>query len=58
MAKHILYCVVCQRYTMQPVCLCQQKTTERKPAKYSLQDKYGQYRRAAKQEDRMKEGFL
>ena len=58
MAKHILHCVVCSRYTMKPLCVCGGKAIEHKPAKYSPEDKYGQYRRAVKQEERKREGFL
>ncbi|MFA6887902.1 MAG: nucleolar RNA-binding Nop10p family protein [Candidatus Woesearchaeota archaeon] len=58
MAKHILYCSTCQRYTMQPVCTCGEKTAERKPAKFSPEDKYAQYRRQVKQEQRKKEGLV
>jgi len=58
MAKHILYCSSCQTYTMQPTCTCGKKTAERKPAKYSPEDKYAHYRREAKAMQRKKEGLV
>jgi len=43
---------------MQPICTCGEKTAERKPAKFSPEDKYAQYRRQAKMEQRKKEGLI
>jgi len=47
--KHIMKCVVCNSYTMQ-LEHHGQKTIEAKPAKYSPEDKYGEWRRKAKKE--------
>lgn len=59
MAKHIFYCSKCQEYTMKQQCLkCSQKTAERKPAKFSPEDKYGQYRREVKAGQRKIEGLI
>ncbi|MEK6921397.1 MAG: nucleolar RNA-binding Nop10p family protein [Nanoarchaeota archaeon] len=58
MAKRLLFCVKCQRYTMKQVCSCGEKTAEKKPAKFSPEDKYAHYRRAAKEERRKKEGLV
>jgi len=43
---------------MKPVCTCGAKTGERKPAKYSPDDKYAQYRREVKSVQRKKEGLV
>ncbi|MBI5002756.1 ribosome biogenesis protein [Candidatus Woesearchaeota archaeon] len=58
MAKHIMYCSACKTYTMKSLCTCGAKTGERKPAKYSPDDKYAQYRREVKSEQRKKEGLV
>lgn len=58
MAKHIMYCASCKTYTLKPVCSCGEKTGERKPAKYSPDDKYAHYRREVKSEQRKKEGLV
>ena len=47
--KHIMKCVN-RHYTMKEACPeCSQEAREAKPAKYSPEDKYGKYRRIAKQ---------
>ena len=57
--KHILKCPKCGQYTMQEKCpKCNEKTVNPKPAKYSIEDKYGEYRRKAKKEDLLKKGLL
>ncbi len=43
-----MYCMHCEKYTLQSVCSCEEKTAERKPAKYSPEDKWGKYRREVK----------
>ena len=49
--KHIYKCEKCNVYTMNEVCSkCNSKTTNPKPAKYSIEDKYGKWRRKAKLE--------
>ncbi len=45
----ILLCKNCGRYTLEKLCpKCKLETISIKPAKYSLEDKYGYYRRLAK----------
>ncbi|MBI2651002.1 ribosome biogenesis protein [Candidatus Woesearchaeota archaeon] len=46
--KSILKCESCGRYTMKEACLCGKKALTPKPAKFSIEDKYGNYRRKAK----------
>ncbi len=44
-------CPDCDRYTLDEVCLNCGRSTERAgPARYSPEDRYGQYRRALKKE--------
>lgn len=57
MTEHILYCIKCKEYTMKEEC-CGKPTSERKPAKWSPEDKYGSYRREAKKEMLKEEGLL
>jgi H/ACA ribonucleoprotein complex subunit 3 len=57
--RHILKCVKCGNYTMEEKCpKCGSSATNPKPAKYSPEDKYGDYRRKAKKEQLVKEGLL
>lgn len=52
MANHIYKCNNCKTYTLKTVCPnCSNPTISPKPAKYSPEDKYGIYRRKAKQHD-------
>lgn len=45
----ILYCKKCHKYTLEECCpKCGEKTTDPRPAKFSIQDKYGHYRRLGK----------
>tara|TARA_Y100000310_G_scaffold241784_1_gene245893 strand:+ start:58666 stop:58839 length:174 start_codon:yes stop_codon:yes gene_type:complete len=46
--KTIMKCEKCGRYTMKDVCVCKGKSLTPKPAKFSVEDKYGSYRRKAK----------
>jgi len=46
--RHILKCTKCQSYGIVEDCSCGAKRLEPKPAKYSPEDKYGNYRREAK----------
>jgi len=47
--KKILKCSKCSKYTMKEICPdCKTKTINPKPAKYSIEDKYGKYRRIAR----------
>jgi H/ACA ribonucleoprotein complex subunit 3 len=46
---HIRYCPHCQTYTMQQQCKrCTNQTISKHPARFSIQDHYGKYRRALK----------
>jgi len=59
MAKHIMLCNKCKKYTMQKICpVCGEKTIEAKPPKFSIQDRYGKYRREAKREKLKEVGLL
>jgi H/ACA ribonucleoprotein complex subunit 3 len=47
------------QYTMQGICpKCRSKTINVKPAKYSPEDPYGNYRREAKKEMLINRGLL
>lgn len=48
--SQILYCSKCDKFTMNEICSCGEKTNTTKPAKYSLDDKWGVYRREFKKE--------
>jgi len=50
MSKLILRCAQCGRYTLNNKCVCGGKALDPRPAKYSVEDKYGAYRRIAKKE--------
>ena len=56
--RHILKCQKCGNYTLNEECGCGGKSSSVKPPKYSPDDKYGDYRRAAKRESLEKEGIL
>jgi H/ACA ribonucleoprotein complex subunit 3 len=47
---HILKCESCGSYGLEDVCSCGSKRQIIIPAKYSPEDKYGDYRRKAKEE--------
>jgi len=47
--KHIMRCVVCNSYTMKSE-HCGKKTVQTKPAKYSPEDKWAEWRRRARKE--------
>ena len=50
MKKEILRCITCKNYTLKGICpKCGEKAVSPKPAKYSILDKYGGYRRLAKE---------
>jgi len=50
MKKEILKCPKCNTYTLEKHCSkCNTKTLTPKPAKYTIEDKYGKYRRKYKQ---------
>jgi len=49
--KHIQKCPKCHSYTIKETCpKCKTKTISTKPAKFSPQDKYGEYRRKEKKQ--------
>ena len=48
MPKKINKCVECGKYTLKDKCDCGAKALDPRPAKYSLEDKYGKWRRIAK----------
>ncbi len=49
--KHIFKCEMCNIYTMKDKCpKCNSKTINPKPAKYSMEDKFGKWRRIARLE--------
>jgi len=51
--SQILYCLNCKKYTLNKVCdKCNHKTVIKKPARYSPQDRHGEYRRKLKKLDR------
>ena len=57
--KHILKCPKCGKYTMQEKCpKCKETTINPKPAKYSVDDRYGDYRRKARRANLEKMGLL
>ena len=58
MKNEILKCGKCHAYTMKETCTCGGKAITSKPPKYSPEDKYGSYRRTAKNEEFSKRGLL
>ncbi|MBD3209537.1 ribosome biogenesis protein [Candidatus Woesearchaeota archaeon] len=52
MAARILKCPQCSRYGLAERCSCGARRATPKPAKYSPEDRYGAYRRAAKKTQR------
>ena len=52
MTSHILFCKTCNKYTLKETCSCGEKAITTKPAKFSLEDKYGKYRRLSKKEQK------
>jgi H/ACA ribonucleoprotein complex subunit 3 len=49
MARHILKCSECKSYSMNEKCKCSGKAVNPRPPKYSPEDKFGAYRRKAKE---------
>ncbi len=47
MANKILKCEKCGKYTMLKTC-CGKETVTTKPAKFRMDDRYGEYRRKAR----------
>ena len=57
--KQMLKCPKCETYTMQGRCpVDSEKTINPKPAKYSPDDRMGNYRRKAKREMLEEKGLL
>lgn len=56
--KHILKCTACGSYTLKEVCVCGSGTATPKPAKFSPEDHYGNYRRQAKYKILKEKGML
>lgn len=45
----ILFCKKCKEYTLEEYCpKCHEKAIDSRPAKFSIEDKYGYYRRLTK----------
>jgi H/ACA ribonucleoprotein complex subunit 3 len=48
----MLFCKKCREYTLKERCpICNGKTAQNKPPKFSPEDKYGEYRRRTKNDD-------
>lgn len=56
--RHILKCVSCGKYTMKERCACGEKTTNPKPVKFSIDDRFASYKRKAKMETYAKKGLI
>ena len=50
MADLILKCKECKNYTMEKICKCGSEALTTKPSKFSIEDKYGNYRLKYKKE--------
>ncbi|MBW9223509.1 RNA-protein complex protein Nop10 [Methanothermococcus sp. SCGC AD-155-E23] len=49
-------CPRCKRYTLKDICsVCGEKTVTVKPPRFSLEDRYGKYRRMLKRSLKSKE---
>jgi H/ACA ribonucleoprotein complex subunit 3 len=44
----MLKCIKCATYTLEDKCKCGGKAVSPHPARFSVEDKYGKYRRMAK----------
>jgi H/ACA ribonucleoprotein complex subunit 3 len=55
---HILKCQSCGKYTLKEQCSCGAAAVHPKPAKFSVDDKYADYRRQAKKRELEEKGFL
>jgi H/ACA ribonucleoprotein complex subunit 3 len=52
--SQILFCEKCKTYTLDKICIkCGEKTKIKKPARFSPQDRHGEYRRKLKKQQRM-----
>ncbi len=50
--SNILKCAKCGSYSLQEKCDCGGKRVNSKPPKFSVEDKYGKYRRMYKYENK------
>ncbi len=58
MVEKLHFCSPCSRYTIEEKCpLCQNETHYPKPPKFSLNDKYGVYRREVKKKKLIERGL-
>jgi H/ACA ribonucleoprotein complex subunit 3 len=57
MTSHLLKCPSCGSYALSVDCSCGGKRVSPNPPKYSPEDKYGQYRRRAKEGLGKENGF-
>lgn len=48
--KRMLRCTSCSRYSLRSMCSCGGTAVSPRPAKFSPEDAYGEYRRKAKRE--------
>lgn len=56
--NHILVCQKCAKFTMNACCSCGGTAITTRPAKYSPQDKYANYRRKVKEAELHNQGLL
>lgn len=56
--KHILKCLDCGAYTLAEKHSCGGTAINPKPAKFTLEDKYGGLRRKAKRDDWVEKGLV
>jgi H/ACA ribonucleoprotein complex subunit 3 len=56
--KHILKCTACSAYTLKDKCACGGIAGTPKPAKFSPEDPYGEYRRRVKHNSLGEKGLL
>jgi len=56
--KRVHFCTTCKIFTLKDRCPKGHKTTIVEPPKYSLTDKYGDYRRKTKIPDLKKKGLI
>ena len=58
MSEHIYQCPSCKNYTLHKTCtICVISTILPRPPKFSLDDKYGSYKREEKKKDLIKKGL-
>ncbi|NIA04322.1 MAG: RNA-protein complex protein Nop10 [Nitrospiraceae bacterium] len=59
MSVKILKCEKCGNYFLSETCpICGGKCVTPEPPKFSLEDKYGKYRRIAKESERKSNGLI